>query len=202
MQRTLLFLLTIVLLVSGCTTLRETEPEQTARQQLLISSAADQASAQISPNLPVGNKIYVDSSLFGTNEDYQDFYALNSINAALLRKGYSLAASADEADAVLKVSNGALSIDRTSKLFGIPSATIPIPLTGPLKTPELALWKSEERTGVAKFLLVFYDARTGALLDANGPVYGFSHYDRSKTLFFGRTRSNLIPEQIKVRKEQ
>jgi len=202
MQRSLVPALAVILLVSGCTTLRETEPEQTARQQLLISSAADQASAQIAPNLPVGNTIYVDSSLFGTNEDYQDFYALNSINAALLRKGYSLAASPDEADAVLKVSNGALSIDRTSKLFGIPSATIPIPLTGPLKTPELALWKSDERTGVAKFLLVFYDARTGALLDANGPVYGFSHYDRSKTLFFGRTRSNLIPEQTKVRKEQ
>jgi len=202
MPRTLLPMLAVAIVLAGCTTLRETEPAETARQQLLVSAAADEASAQIAPNLPVGNTIYVDTSLFGTSEERQDLYAINAITASLLQKGYNLAESPDEADAILKVSNGALSIDSTSKLFGIPSASIPIPLTGPLNTPELALWKSEERTGVAKFLLVFYDARTGALLDANGPVYGFSHYDRTSTLFFGRTRSTLIPEQTKVRKEQ
>ncbi|MES1926607.1 hypothetical protein T31B1_14850 [Salinisphaera sp. T31B1] len=202
MTRYLPPLLAAAVVLAGCTTLRETDPEQTARQQLLLSTAADHAASQIKPNLPAGNTIYVDTSLFGTSEDYKNLYALNSVNAALLRQGYSLTDDVDQADAILKIANGALSIDNTSKLFGIPSASVPIPLTGSLKTPELALWKSEERTGVAKLLAVFYDAKTGAPLDAGMPVYGFSHYDRSKILFYGRTRSDLIPLEGKARKEQ
>lgn len=202
MKRSILPLLAVVVVLAGCTTLRETEPTETARQQLLISAAADDAAAQIAPNLPVGNKVYVDSSLFGTNEEYQDLYALNAINAALLKQGLNISATPDDADSILLVSNGAMSIDSTSKLFGIPSASIPIPLTGPLDTPELALWKSEQRTGVAKLLLVFYDAKTGAMLDASGPLYGFSRYDRSSILFYGKTESTLVPESLKIRKEQ
>ncbi len=193
----------VLILLGGCTTLRETMPTQTARHQLLLSTAADQASAQIDPNVPAGNSIFVDASNFGSEDsEYQDEYAISTIKAALLRKGYRLAASADDADTILDISSGALSINRTERLFGIPSAAIPIPLAGPLETPELALWKSKDRTGIAKFLLTFYDANTGALQDASAPVYGFSYYDQSTILFYGTTESNLLPERVKDRRDR
>ena len=109
--------------------------------------------------------------------------------------------SADEADTIAEVSSGALSIDRRERLLGVPSASVPIPLAGPFKTPEISFWKSKERTGVAKFRLTFYDAETGALQDASDPVYGFSHFDRSSILFFGSTDSNLMPPEVEERRE-
>ncbi len=202
MPRYLLPALLALIVLGGCTTLRETKPSQTARHQLLLSTAADQASAQIDPNVPAGNRIFVDASNFGSASEYQSAYAINAIKAALLRKGYGLAASADDADTILDISSGALSIDRKEQLFGIPSADIPIPLAGPLSTPEIALWKSKQRTGVAKFLLTFYSAETGVLQDASEPVYGFSHYDRSSILFYGTTKSNLLPAGLKERRER
>lgn len=41
------------------------------------------------------------------------------------------------------------------------------------------------RTGVAKFDVSFFNAGTGDLQDVIGPVYGFSHFDRSSILGFG-----------------
>lgn len=202
MYRYLLPAILILIALGGCTTLRQTEPPQTARQQLLLSTAADQASAKIKPDLPAGSSIFVDTSNFGYSSEYRSQYAIGAIKAALLKQGYSLAASADDADTILMVSSGALSINRTEQLFGIPSTAIPIPLAGPLETPELALWKSKERTGIAKFLLAFYDADTGMLQHGGEPLYGFSHYDQSSILFYGTTESNLLPERLQKRKEQ
>jgi hypothetical protein len=105
-----------------------------------------------------------------------------------------ICAHLSDADTILDISNGALSIDRVEKLFGIPSANLPIPLAGTAKTPELALWKSKKRTGVAKVLLSFYDAETGTLQSGGNPVFGYSHYDRSSILFYGRTYSDLKDE--------
>lgn len=194
MSRYLVPVFLALILLAGCTTLRETQPTQTARHQLLLSTAADHASAKIKPNLPSGNRIFVDASNFGSGPEYQDKYAINAIKTALLRQGYGLAPSAAAADTVAEVSSGALSIDRRERLFGIPSAEIPIPLTGALNTPELALWKSKERTGIAKFLITFYDAKSGTLQYASGPLYGYSFYDQSSILFFGRTKTNILPD--------
>ena len=196
-----LLLLAIAVLLGGCTTLRETEPGQTARHQLLLSTAADEASQRISPNLPAGTSVFVNTDHFGSSDDYQSSYAIGAIRAAILKQGYNLAASADEADTIAEVSSGALSIDRRERLLGVPSASVPIPLAGPFKTPEISFWKSKERTGVAKFRLTFYDAETGALQDASDPVYGFSHFDRSSILFFGSTDSNLMPPEVEDRRE-
>lgn len=195
MNRTTLAIIVIMLVsLSGCVTLRETQPSHTAREQLLLSTAADHATAQIAPNVPAGNSIYVDTGNFGSGGDYQSNYAITAVKSALLRRGYALAPSADKADTVLIISSGALSIDETDKLLGFPSGKIPIPFAGDLSTPEVAFWKSKERTGVAKFLLTYYDAKTGKLQDAAKPIYGFSNFNRSSIFFYGYTKSDLLPE--------
>lgn len=199
MYRFLLLLVPVIVGMAGCTTLRETEPGQTARHQLLLSTAADNIGTQIAPDLPPGTRIYLDTENFGSEGEYRSQYVIGAIKAALLRQGYALASDTEEADTIADISNGALSIDRVEKLFGIPSADIPIPLAGPLATPELALWKSKRRTGVAKVLLSFYDAKTGTLQSGGVPVYGYSHYDRSSILFYGRTYSDLKDEPPKAR---
>ncbi|MGB7757429.1 MAG: DUF6655 family protein [Salinisphaera sp.] len=184
------------LTVAGCTTVRETQPTQTAREQLMLSTAADLASAQIKPNVPQGNSVYVDSSEFTDDAEYKTKYAVAQIQSQLLADGYKLVGSADKADTIAEVSNGALSVDQADTLFGIPSIPIPIPLTGTVKTPELALYKKARRTGVAKFGVAFYNAKTGDMQDIVGPVYGFSHYDRSSIIGISWKHQNLLtPDQ-------
>ncbi|MGN8160134.1 DUF6655 family protein [Salinisphaera sp. RV14] len=180
------------LAVAGCTTVRETQPTQTAREQLMLSTAADHASAQIKPNVPRGNAIYVDSSEFTDNAEYKTKYAIAQIQSQLLADGYKLVGSADKADTIALVSNGALSIDQANTMLGIPSIPIPIPLTGTVSTPELAFYKKARRTGVAKFGIAFYNAKTGDMQDVVGPVYGFSHYDKSSILGISWKHQNLL----------
>ncbi|AWN16693.1 putative protein-transmembrane prediction [Salinisphaera sp. LB1] len=180
------------LTVAGCTTVRETQPTQTAREQLMLSTAADRASAQIKPNVPRGNAIYVDSSEFTDDAEYKTKYAIAQIQSQLLADGYKLVGSADKADTIALVSNGALSIDQANTMLGIPSIPIPIPLTGTVSTPEIAFYKKARRTGVAKFGIAFYNAKTGDMQDVVGPVYGFSHYDKSSIMGISWKHQNLL----------
>lgn len=199
MYRLLILLMPALMIVAGCTTIRETQPSQTARHQLLLTAAADDVSTKIAPNLPPGTRIYVDTTNFGSEGEYRSKYMISAVKAALLRQGYGLVNDIADADTIADISNGALSVDRVGKLFGIPSADIPIPLAGPVSTPELAIWKSKKRTGVAKVLLSFYDTKTGLLQSGGNPVFGYSHYNRSSILFYGRTYSDLKDEPPKAR---
>lgn len=197
MLRFILATLVTTALVSGCTTIRETNPTQTAREQLLMSKAVDNAGAQIHPNLPAGNKIYVDTSDFGDNAEYNKTYAIGVIKTALLKRGYDLVAKPGDADTILNIRAGALSINEKNSLLGIPSITLPVPLSGPITTPEIGFWKSKHRRGVAKLGLTFYNAHSGTLEDAIGPIYGFSHYNTNSLLFVGWTNSDLLPSSSK-----
>ena len=80
------------------------------------------------------------------------------------------------ADAIVELRAGALSVDKDGILVGLPSINIPIPLaTSPLPFPqEVALYKSQDQTGVAKFAFVAYDAKTGQLIHANDPTFGYA----------------------------
>jgi hypothetical protein len=189
-------LLLICLSIVGCTTVRQTEPDQTAREQLRLSRAADLASAKIHPNLPKGNAIYIDTSYFPDNDDYRTHYAIARIRAQLLEDGYRLVDSADDADTIAEISSGALSIDHEDTLFGLPSTPIPIPLTGTVHTPEIALYKKRRYTGIAKFNIAFYNAKSGSLQGVKGPIYGFSHDDNAAILGIGWKHQNLLPPAV------
>lgn len=186
-------LLTAVL-ISGCAATRQTQPPRTAREELLLSKAVDNAVAQIRPVIPKGSKIYLDKSDF--KGGYDTKYAISSITGQLLKNGYKLVSKKAAADTVVDIRSGALSIDKNSQLWlGIPSITVPIPLAGPFKTPEVDFFKSTKRKGIAKFGLTFYNAQSGALENSIGPIYGFSHYNHWTVLMVGWTTTNLLPKQ-------
>lgn len=191
---TLITLLAALTLLAGCASTRETQPPRTANEELLMSKAVDEATAQIDPTVAAGSNVFVDEADFKTESDRH--YAISAINDRLLERGYQLVPSRSEADTIVAIRSGALSINKQDQLwFGIPSITVPVPLAGPLETPGLDLFRTTDRTGVAKFGLSFYDAQTGELQDTVGPVFGFSHLDRRKILMVGWTHSDLLPEE-------
>lgn len=186
-------ILAAVILMAGCASTRSTQPPRTANEELLMSQAVDDATAQIDPTVARDSTVFVDDSDFKAESDRH--YAISAINDRLLESGYNLTPKRGDADTIVAIRSGALSINRRDKLwFGIPSITLPVPLAGPLETPGLDLFRTVSRTGVAKFGLSLYDADSGEMQDTIGPVFGFSHLDRHKILMVGWTESDLLPD--------
>lgn len=185
--------LMLSLLLTSCTTIRMTEPARSATEQLLISTAVDHAVEGLSFNVPESTKILIDTKNFS---GYDVDYAIGAIKEHLLRHKALLVTDEDEADMIVEIRAGALSIDKKKKFFGIPGFSFPVPVAGELKFPEIALFKQENWQGIAKFALLSYDAKNGALKTYSGPVYGSSSYNRWTLFLVSWTTSDLLPEGI------
>jgi len=185
-------LLLLPLALAACSSVRETEPDHTATEQLLFSTAADRAAAKLALTVPQGGKVFVDAG--ATDGSPQAKYLLSAIRDQVLRQGGLLVDDKKAADMAVEPRIGAMSVDRNKTLYGIPDYGIPIPLAGQLKTPEIALYKRDTQQGVIKLAVTSYDPKTGALIQAVDPVYGFAQTtERAVLIFFYWTRNDLMP---------
>jgi hypothetical protein len=181
--------------LAGCASTRETNPSRTANEQMLISSAADRAAAQLTLPIPAGSRVFVDATNF---EGIDAKYAIGAIRAHLGKAGARLTDDRQSADMIVEIRAGALSIDQEKILLGIPEISVPIPLAGTLGIPEIALFKKDERRGVAKFAALGYSAKDGTFAGATEPQYGFSHQtDYVALLFFSWNTEDVVPEAEK-----
>lgn len=179
-------------LSNGCTSTRETIPERSALEQLIVSAAVDHMAEQITVSVPDGAKVYVDSRIPG---GFDTAYAVGAVRDRFARGGAALVNDRAEADLIAEVRAGVLSVDQSDTLLGIPKYELPFPFTDGFSLPELALWKRELRQGVVKVAVTTYDARTGRLQESISPVYGYSYRASYVVLlFFSWTDDDLIPE--------
>lgn len=179
-------------LLAGCTTERRSAPSRTATEQLLISAAADRAAQNLSLEIPAGTPVFVDATYF---EGTDSKYAVAAIRDRLLRRGARLVEKRGEADMVVELRSGALSIDENALIVGIPKMDVPIPLAGSLGLPEIAIFKRDRREGVAKFAATGYDAKTGALISSSASDFGFSQQTEFAALFvLSWSTSDVMPE--------
>ncbi len=163
--------------VAGCSDARQSSPPRTATEQLLVSKAGDRAAEEIVLKIPAGAKVFVDPTKFqgADGKDFDGLYLMGAIRDRVLRNGANLINDKDKADVIVEARAGALSVDEEKFLIGIPAFEFPIPLAGPIKTPELALFKQAEQQGVAKIGVLAYDAKDGKMIDSVGPAYGYSY---------------------------
>ncbi|WP_119300280.1 DUF6655 family protein [Dongia deserti] len=186
-------LILAMLALGACTTVRESSPQRTATEQLLISTAVDRAVERMKFEIPTGTKVFVDAEQL---EGSDGKYTAGAIKDRLLRGGTNLVADRGKADAVVEVRAGALSIDDKSTLVGIGSFDAPIPFAGQaFKIPEIALYRQKERLGVAKIAATGYGTADGKLIDSTGPRFGYSHENESVFLFFFSWRSTDLPQE-------
>lgn len=194
MLRTAMLFLFAALTLGACSTERETAPARTATEQLLVSSAADRAAARLALAIPSGKKVFVDASYF---EGTDSKYAVAAIRDSLLNKRVALVDKREAADAVVELRAGALSIDESETLVGIRSFDIPVPLAGPLKLPEIALFKRTERKGVARFAATSYGTDDGRLIASSEPKSGYSHKKDWIALLFITWSTDDLPDEDK-----
>ena len=140
------FLLLVAMNLTACGTAWEnTRPEVTGLEQILISTAADRASnkfAESAENKPILDsrlgKSFIDAKSFEKFEG-RSSYALHSIRRYMIDAGVTLVDKVEEADTIIEIAVGALSIDNTGFLIGLPAMGVPIPFAGQLAMPEIAL---------------------------------------------------------------
>jgi len=95
------------------------------------------------------------------------------VRAALSEAGYALASSKGEAEAVLELRAGALSLEQMRRVFGVPEMRIPINDSfNVVSMPELSVYSRRDRVGVAEFSGFLYEPKSGAPLGAVIPMTG------------------------------
>ncbi|HUS34212.1 MAG TPA: DUF6655 family protein [Verrucomicrobiae bacterium] len=198
------FFVTIVsaaamLALSGCTQTGLTNPKRSATEQLLISTAADRALAQVDFSIVRGKKVYVDPSHY--NSEDED-YVIGSIRDFVSINDGLLVPKLEEADLVLEPRNGALSIDASNSLIGMPASAAPLPIAGSVNLPEVAIYKSEKQFSIAKIALLAYERDSHKHVASTGPKIGRANIKYYKFLGLISYTKTTVPERKKLTKEQ
>lgn len=206
MTKTTIALL-FTLSLTGCGTLwKTTLPTQTALDQILLSTAADRAASlmttdyqgQIVANLGRNlGKTFIDAKNFNTldakNLSYENQqYALHAIRSRFLDAGVVLVDDPTTADTIIEIAVGALSVDNTHSLVGIPAMALPIPLAGNVSIPEIPLYKKETNRGLAKFAINLRDAHSGKAKGKSFFTVGTAKVDSWEVLLFFKFINNDI----------
>jgi hypothetical protein len=180
----------VPLLLCGCYTSRISETPRTATEELLISQAAEEAMKGIDLTWLRGRRVFIDDKYF---ESYDKGFAVSLIRERLSRYGAFITATNDKADVIVEIRSGSLAMNTSQFLVGLPSLPIPLPFTGMVQSPEVAVYKSEKGMGVAKFALFAYARQSGGYVNAIGPDSGKSYFNQYKLIFFNWQRTD-IPE--------
>jgi hypothetical protein len=179
-------------LVSGCLQTRTTEPQRTAVEQLLLSTAADRGLQRVHWGMFTEKKVFVDTNYF---ESYDRAYVLGTLRDLLSMNGALLATNANDAEIIVEPRSGAFSTDSSSSLVGMPSLPIPIPWSGTFRTPELYLSKTEKIFSTAKIALLAYEQKSRKHFYSSGPLVGRATHKYYKFLGYISITRTDIPEK-------
>lgn len=146
----------------GCGTTRSSDTSRTGTEQLLISSAIDQAVGQINVQPLAGRTVYLDTQYVHGSTDEK--YLISTLRQHLLANGCILRPTAEAAEYVVEARAGAVGTNRHDVLLGLPATQLPnVPggfgITGQI--PEIPFAKTSDQRGVAKVALFAYHRDTG-----------------------------------------
>lgn len=175
----------------GCATMKHSDTARTGVEQLLISSAADQALDKVDLRPIVGAKVFID-------EKYLDCvdknYVLVGAHQRLLRANCTIVDKAEDADVIIELASGGVGTDRTDLLFGVPE--IPMPPPSPISIPKLAIFERVRAMGTAKLAVVAYDAKTKAPVINSGYTLARADYMNWNVLGLGGMPSGTVHEEL------
>ena len=181
----------LLALGTGCHSVKITEPKRTVTEQLLLSSAADRAVADLEVSVLRGKTVYLEERYF---KSYDKRYVLGAIRQHLSESGARLTTDEEKADVIVEARSAGLGLDSRESLLGIPSIGFPILFAGTVQTPEIALYKSQQADSTAKFALFAYDRGSGEHVHSSGARSGKAHFYHYKFLGFFNWRRTDIPE--------
>jgi len=178
-----------VVIVIGCTSTKTSNTARTAREQMLLSTAVDQALGKIDFAAFNGQKIYLE-------EKYLDCvdkgYLIGSMRHRTLLNGGILVPKAEDADIVLEMRAGTLGTDSADSYLGTPEIALP----GMLTVPEVRLVSRMRQSATAKIGLVAYDAKTSQLLGSGGVSSSQSEDNNWFVMGVGPYQSGTVKDEV------
>lgn len=160
-----LFLVFIAVVVGGC----GTTTKRVATEQLLMSTAVDDAIAKIDFSHLTDQKVYLDPTFLRAirsagfvNADY----VTSALRQQLTAAGCLLQDKQDQADTIVEARVGALGTDGHEITYGIPktggiSAAASAISSSPIAAiPEVSFAQTNAQSGVAKIIVFAYDRET------------------------------------------
>ncbi len=142
----------------GCTFVRETQPERTATEQLIMSGAVIDAAAQIQSKSVKGKKIALDVTYL-KSVDVE--FTKGELRDRLLQLGAFLVVDPAQAEIIVEARSGGLGIDESKTNIGIPAIPIPVPAVGTFETPSLYVYKYHRQEGKSAIALTGIEVSTG-----------------------------------------
>jgi hypothetical protein len=178
-------LLQMLLIGSGCATIRVTDPYETATQQFLESEASRLAVQRVMVDQLRDRKVFVDTTFLSEIKEnsealsfrqtpQQYLYLVAELRAKLLMSGVRLVNKIEDSEIIVEPRTGGVGVDHEEYLFGLASVTIPSEgvTSIPITTPELAILKSTKQFGFASVAFVAYWRDTGEVVANSGPFIG------------------------------
>lgn len=198
MRRTALLL---IILAPGCGDTRLTEPSRTATQQMLVSVAAESAAGQIAVETLDDKLVYLDPiGLQGSTLNEADRqHLIAAVRAKLLEGGVRLTHDFEQADIVVEMRSGGLSIDRYHFFVGVPAGVLGPAVAGAgggnmgMLQKDITLAARDRQWGFGGVSLVAWRRTTGELVTFAGPEIGRSHVERWRLLILGGRTVSDVP---------
>jgi hypothetical protein len=176
-------------LVVGCTSTKQSNTARTATEQLLISNAVDQSLNKIDFTPLAGSTVFVE-------EKYLDCvdkgYIVGSIRHKLLQARATIAAKAEEANAIMEIRSGGVGTDVASAFLGIPGFTMP----GMLTIPDIKIVNRDSQKAVAKIGIVVYDVKSKAELGEGGVSMAKADENNTYVMGFGPHQSGTLLAEV------
>jgi len=178
-----------LLATAGCTTARTSNTARTAREQLLISNAVDQALAKVDFAAFNGSKVFIDDKYL---ECTDKGYVVGSIRHRLMTNGATVSPKVEDADLAIEIRSGGVGTDNSDSFLGVPSIVLP----GMLTIPEIKLVTRTQQTALAKLGLVAYDAKSMQMLGGGGVSSSLSDDTNLYVLGIGPFQSGTARDEI------
>jgi hypothetical protein len=149
-----------VAVLAGCGTTRVTDSQRTATEQLLVSSAVDEAVSEINVRPLAGKAVFLDVQYLDGTVDKG--YVISSLRQHLLANGCLLQEDRSKATYVVEARAGGVGTDHHEVLVGVPQMNLPVMMPGqPSMIPEIPFAKKIDQKGVAKVAVFAYNRLTG-----------------------------------------
>lgn len=184
-----LLTITLVCVSVGCATARQTNTARSAVEQLLISSAVDEALDKVDFTPFSNANVYLEEKYV----DCQDKnYVIASVRHRLLAQGAHLVNAADKAEIVVEMRAGSLGTDMAESFLGSPEIVLP----GMMTIPEVKVLTNNKQTATAKIGLVAYDYRTNSVLGSGGMTTAMSDDSKWTVLGIGLPKHGSIHREL------
>ncbi len=176
--------------LSGCATIKQSDTSRTGVEQLLISSAVDRSLNKVDFRPIARAKVYIEPKYLDCVDKN---YILLSLHQHLLAHDCTLVDKPEDSDVTVEIGSGAVGTDRKDVFLGVPEISLP---GSQIALPRLAMFTKTRSNGTAKLALVAFDSKSRKPVINQGTSLARSDHNNWSLLGAGPVVTGSVPNEI------